>query len=168
MRPALKGQAGFTLVEVIITLALGSMITAAMMSAFLVLARVQGGLEERVQVQQVTAIAEERLAADVASLHVVAARPGVLTLSAGYAGNIYQVDYSIRADGSGLVRTATGADGTVLDTQTVHGIASFTASCVGDPAVVTIQLAARGIAAPATDVKPPLVVTPRQPQKCPL
>lgn len=130
-------QSGFTLVEMIVTMALVTVVTGGMVSTFAIFDSVQTAWRDRNQARAVSVVAEEAIARDAGSYRVVGC-PQVLCLQPPSDGNgsTFRVSYSVNRAKNGLVRTVTGQ----LPRVVAHGITAMTASCKGHPGVVHVVL----------------------------
>jgi prepilin-type N-terminal cleavage/methylation domain-containing protein len=135
-------QSGFTLVEMIVTMALVTVVTGGMVSTFAIFDSVQTAWRDRNQARAVSVVAEEAIARDAGSYRVVGC-PQVLCLQPPSDGNgsTFTVSYSVNRAKNGLVRTVTDQLRRVVELRVVeHGITAMTASCKGHPGVVHVVL----------------------------
>jgi type II secretory pathway pseudopilin PulG len=173
----LRRQVGYTLVETIVAITVGAIVIAAIFPIFLLLYRVEttwGAKQARVS----GILAEDTLLRDLRAYDVdqlpVDQRPAgqlpvdrrhPLTLRAS-GGEPYFVEYSVDASAR-LIRTVRVEDTVLSSFAVAHGIQLFTADCSGDPATIRFTIEATGIGGTIVRLAPPLVITPRNPQRCP-
>ena len=143
-----RGQRGFTLIEMVVGLAILSIITIAMAGTFLVAYRAVTTEARTIAADEAVSGASVWLTRDLSS---AAALP-VGTVNAGnnvtltYGSPVVTVVYSVN-NNHDLVRTVSGAS-----TTAARGITSVTVSAAGCYATVTIQPSATGAAAATFNV----------------
>lgn len=156
-----KRQAGFTLVETIVTVAVGALVMAAIFPVFLLLYRVETAWGASSQARASGLLAEDSLIRDLRAYQVARLEP--LVLRAPGDPN-FSVTYSVDSAGR-LVRevSGTGASHAVV----AHGISAISASCSGTPATIRLAIATEGLSGGGVLLAPDLIVTPRNLQGCP-
>jgi hypothetical protein len=165
LRPG--AQDGYTVVEMIITMALTTIVSGAIFSSFLLLDRIQTAWEQRDQARAVGVLAEQPILRDVQAYKVVSAPPGMLQFQSvsthpSLPSTLFTVTYSIQ--GSVLNRSVT-RDAVPLSTENVaHGVRSLSAICQAHKTLtVTVAIDAislRSLPQPIT-VSPVLTLNPR-------
>jgi len=153
-RHAARG--GFTLVELIVALAVGALVTGSVFAALLVLYRIDDTWQNRSQARSIGLLAEQTLEQDIQSNILLQAGPQTLVLQSPSTispavGEVsgYCVQYSIRPGPDPslplLVRSVTDPSGATLSVQTVaHGVTHFTAVANGQQVSVTLTLSVAG------------------------
>jgi len=164
-----REQGGFTVVEMIVTVAVGGLVMAVVFPIFLLLNRVESTWRTNAQARAIGLIAEESFARDLQSHFLVNAGKNVMVLQvAGNPGATLCVSYSINADADPprLVRSVSYPKATApISRSTVaHGVVAFEATPLAENAIqVTLQLRPAGDAGESVAVTPDpaLVITPR-------
>lgn len=189
--PRLAGQRGYTAIEMIVTMALTTIISGTIFSSFLVLNRVQTDWENRDQAQAVGVVAEQsivrdmhaypplRLGADSLELTSASAAPLVTPNSPTYyvCYWIHGSDHLLRRSSSANNTCSSSLPPSTPNTVVAHGVTHFTATCldangkkitgtgVQVPASLQIQMKIDAIGegrnTPPFDVDPPMRLTPR-------
>lgn len=161
-------QAGFTIVEMIVTMALVTFVTGGMVSGFAIFDRVQAAWRDRTQARAVSTVAEEAIVRD-ARVYQVAKSPNstlVLQAPSDGGGSTFTVTYTVDKSAGGLVRTVTAANQQVSRAVVAHGITDMTATCGGHPGVVHVLLSVAVVGGRPNDVVPDTPgfdVSPRNP-----
>jgi len=165
-RLRLGAQGGYTVVEMIITMALTTIVSGAVFSSFLILDRIQTAWEQRDQARAVGVLAEQSILRDVQAYDVVTPVAGSNTLklegvSTGQNPK-FTVTYFLQPSGGGtsvLKRVA----GLALPTTVAHGVQSIEAKCSGNTLTLVMKVDAISIRSKAEQVvvNPVLTLTPR-------
>jgi hypothetical protein len=166
----LAAQRGAMMVDLLVTIAVTAIVMTAVFPLFLVLYRTEVDFSQQTQATGAGMVAEDTLLKDIRSFDVAGTGEDRLLLSGESAGGgtSYQVHYSIDSAAKTLVRTVTDQSGVELKHSVVaHSVQSFSSSCDGDPAVITVGLSVSGSQGRIVQLKPPLSFTPRNPQGCP-
>ena len=173
----LASQAGYTAVEMIITMALTGILSGAIFSSFLVLDRIQTAWQERDQARAVGVLAEQPLLRDVQAYKVVQVGPPLVLSGISTDGAPVKVSYAVVTSRTGepeLQRSVrpclSGCTGAVA-----HGVKRVTVTCTngspGGSPILTVNMWLDAISAkpPAQSVQvsPPLTLAARNLQVCP-
>lgn len=143
-------QRGFTLVEMMVGIAILSVVSVAMAGTFLVATRAVSNEARVIAADEAVSAASVWLTRDLGSASALPAGP--VTVSAGnpltltYGSPAVTVVYSID-NNRDLVRTVAGAPGTAA-----RGVTSISINAVGCYATVTIQPSATGAVAATLNV----------------
>lgn len=168
-RSRLSAQGGYTVVEMIVTMALTTIVSAAIFSSFLVLDRIQSAWEERDQARAVGVVAEQSLIRDVHAYKVSTVGPNTLVLEGVSTDKSapLKVAYFVQTSpggGSLLKRTVQQSPNPPSFATTVsHGVQSIDTTCNGGILTVTMTLDAFSIRSKPQKVivSPALTLTPR-------
>ncbi|HEV3235119.1 MAG TPA: type II secretion system protein [Candidatus Dormibacteraeota bacterium] len=153
LRRLLHEQSGFTAVEMIVTMALVTVVTGGMVSTFAIFDRVQTAWRDRNQARAVSVVAEEAIVRDARVYRVVSASGATLVLQAPSDGDgpTFTVSYSVNQAGQELIRTVQPGNS---QTVVAHGVANMTASCnTGQKGVVHVLLSIAAVGAGPNDAK---------------
>jgi type II secretory pathway pseudopilin PulG len=170
LRSLHRGQSGLTVVEMIITMALTSIVMGAIFSVYLLLYRVQTNFEDKSQARSVGLVAEQRLQEDLQRYTVTKVSPDlkttdlVLSAATSIGGPTFSVTYTVDKQNR-LTRQATGDP---RPTVVAHGINKVSSSCDGtnpNPEV-TVQVWV-DVSGKAVAVSPGPRVTLRNQSRCP-
>ncbi len=176
-----REEGGFTLVEMIVTIAVGGLVVGAIFPIFLLLSRVESAWSSNSQARTIGLIAEQALARDLRTYLVVqeancsvgACQPLVLrgVGNAAKLGSTFCVTYSIKPDDTDsnlprLVRDTRDSDSTVATSRSTvaHGIWSLKSSPGPKSSVsLSLELTAVGHAGVTVHIpaEPVLMITPR-------
>ncbi len=165
---ARQRQSGFTLVEVIITLAVGALVIATLAPIFLLVNRVSTIWTNHAQARAVGILAEESLTRDLRQYGVLRdadcaadSCPSRLVLHPGTDPD-FRVEYVIETGASDLpqlVRTVRQG-GTGVSTIVAHGVTRL-ATCHTSQGLVRIDMTLTGFGGQPVDMRPRIFVTPR-------
>ncbi|SRR5712691_2236235 len=143
------GQRGFTLVEMMVGLAILSIVTIAMAGTFLVASRAVSNEARAIAADEAVSGASLWLTRDLnsaAALPAGTVRLGNPPMTLQYGSPVVIVAYSVNTNND-LVRTVNG-----VDTTAARGITSVTVTAAGCYATVTIQPSATGAVAATFNV----------------
>jgi prepilin-type N-terminal cleavage/methylation domain-containing protein len=163
-------QRGYTLIDLLVTLAVGGIVMGAVFPLFLLLYRSETSFSHASQARAGGLLAEESLLSDIRSFEVAGTGNNTLVLTglAAAGGSTYTVQYSVHPSENALVRTVTDQSGAEIEQRIVaHDIQGFATSCSGTPAVVQVSLTVMDSQGGAIPVQPGLSFTPRNAQGCP-
>lgn len=156
-----RRQRGYTLVETIVAVTVGAIVMAAIFPIFLLLYRVETTWGDATQARASGLLAEDSLVRDLRAYQIETLSPLVLRAP---GDPFFSVSYSV--DGSGrLIRKVIGNE--TSSAIVAHGINAITVSCSGDPATLRLIISTAGLSGTSVQLKPDLVVTPRNAQECP-
>ena|GEM_PF-2393457 len=173
-RPRLAAQNGYTVIEMIITMALTAIVSGAIFSSFLVLDRIQTAWEQRDQARAVGVLAEQSLVRDVQAyeVHTLGTTLVLQGVSTGLGSTPIKVTYFIEPspDGESLLKRSVeqSPNPPSIATTVAHGVRSIDATCNGNVLSIAMRVDAISIRSKAqqVDVSPVLAVTPRN-GRCP-
>jgi prepilin-type N-terminal cleavage/methylation domain-containing protein len=163
-------QRGYTLVDLLVTLAVGGIVLGAAFPLFLLLYRSETSFSRAAQARAGGLLAEESLLRDIRTFQVTGTGNNTLVLTglAASGGSTYSVQYSVASGENALIRTVTDQSGTEIQRRIVaHDIQGFATSCSGTPAVVQVSLTVMDSQGLAIPVQPDLSFSPRNGQGCP-
>jgi type II secretory pathway pseudopilin PulG len=165
----LSAQGGYTVVEMIVTMALTTIVSGAIFSSFLVLDRIQSAWEERDQARAVGVVAEQSLIRDVHAYQVSAVGTNTLVLQGVSTDRStpLKVAYFVQSSPGGgwlLKRTVQQSPNPPSFATTVaHGVQSIDTTCKGNILTVVMTLDAFSIRSKPQNVlvSPALALAPR-------
>ena len=168
-----RGQTGYALIDMIITIAVSAIVMGAIFPIFLVLYRTETIFTQDTQARALGLAGEDSLLRDVRAYDLVSIGNNSLVLrSVGSpdASN-FTVNYSIDSTDSTtptLVRSVLDDKGnTVKQGVVAHGIQSFTVSCSGTTPLLRVSLSVLTQGADTLHLQPDLMLSPRNQQGCP-
>ena len=169
--PARQRQSGFTVVEVIVTLAIGSLVIATLVPIFLLVNRVSTIWTNHAQARAVGIIAEESLTRDLRQYGVVqdadcavGSCTSRLVLHPGTDPD-FRVEYVIETGPSDLpqlVRSVSqrGRPTPTVSTIVAHGVTRL-ATCHTSQGLIRVDMTLTGFGGHPVDMRPRIFVTPR-------
>lgn len=171
LRPG--AQDGYTVVEMIITMALTTIVSGAIFSSFLLLDRIQTAWEQRDQARAVGVLAEQSLLRDVQTYKVSLAAPNSLVLEGVSIppSTPFKVSYYVQSlPGGGSVLKRSVSNPPSFATTVAHGVQSIDAVCNKTTNILTVTMILDAISTRSKQehvvVNPVLTLTPRN-GKCP-
>jgi len=173
MRRLVREQAGFTIVEMIVTVAVGGLVMAAVFPIFLLVNRVEQTFSANAHARALGLLAEQAFEQDLRTYAVVETGPQTLVLQGASnpakldPASTFCISYAVAGDPSEprLVRVSS-FQGRELSISTVaHGVSSFETSHVPLSSAIKVSLelisaAGTGLSVSITP-EPPLMITPR-------
>ena len=168
-----RGQSGYALIDMIITIAVSAIVMGAIFPIFLVLYRTETIFTEDTQARALGLAGEDSLLRDVRAYDLVSIGNNSLVLRGvgSQDASDFTVNYSINSTDSSaptLVRTVLDEKGnTVKQAVVAHGIQSFTVSCSGTTPLLRVSLSVQTQGADTLHLQPDLMLSPRNPQGCP-
>jgi hypothetical protein len=148
-------------IDMIVTLVIGTMVSGAIVSVFLLLTRVQGTWEQQVQARAIGLTAEETLAEDIQTSAVVtrtadcqvgscsSLRLQAVAFPSSQQPSTSCIEYRIQSGpDSGLpqlVRSVTDSGQTVSTSVVAHGVLSYHVAASGSMVTVSLLLASIGL-----------------------
>ena len=168
-RSRLAAQDGYTVIEMIITMALTAIVSGAIFSSFLVLDRIQSAWEQRDQARAVGVLAEQSVVRDVQAyeVHTVGATLVLQGVSTGLGSAPIKVTYFIQTSpgGESLLKRSVEQrpNPPSIATTVAHGVRSIDATCNGNVLILAMKVDAISTRSKPqqVDVSPVLSVTPR-------
>jgi type II secretory pathway pseudopilin PulG len=168
-----RGQSGYALIDMIITIAVSAIVMGAIFPIFLVLYRTETIFTEDTQARAMGLAGEDSLLRDVRAYDLVSIGNNSLVLRGvgSKDESNFTVNYSIDSTSTSaptLVRTVLDQNGNTIKRAFVaHGIQSFTVSCSGSTPLLHVALWVETQEADSLRLQPDLMLSPRNPQGCP-
>ncbi len=173
MRRRLREQAGFTIVEMIVTVAVGGLVMAAVFPIFLLVNRVERTFSGNAQARAVGLLAEQAFEQDLRTYAVVETGPQTLVLQGAPnpanpdPASTFCISYAVTGDSSEprLVRVSSLQERELSRSTVAHGVSSFETSLVPRSSAIKVSLQLTSAAGTGLSVSitpdPPLMITPR-------
>jgi type II secretory pathway pseudopilin PulG len=161
-----RRQGGFTTVELIVAIAVGTLVAIAIFPVFSLIARVDALWTGAAQARAAGMTAEASFEADLRAYPVTTSGPNSLVLqgaarpAGASADSTFCVTYSVDATGASLprlVRRVTYLGATISSTTVAHGIISFRPSILPGPSqhqTISVAMSVWSIDGPAVNVTP--------------
>ena len=168
-----RGQSGYALIDMIITIAVSAIVMGAIFPIFLVLYRTETTFTQDTQARALGLAGEDSLLRDVRAYDLVSIGNNSLVLRGvgSRDANKFTVNYSVNSTDSAnptLVRTVLDQNGnTVKQSVVAHGIQSFTVSCSGTTPLLRVSLWVQTKDTDSLLLQPDLLLSPRNQQGCP-